>query len=149
MKATDPSASVFRIRNLRAAALWLLVAVAGVGFIILRSGGLQLIAAGVIIVFALQASFVFWQGVTLGPDGTTFPRALHRVAPVLVFGRSKIKYPRLRDLTAVGPFLEFDVVWFSTDEKVIAVLFGTRAQKLAFFDAIMARQPGIRIYRAV
>ena len=139
----------FRSRNLGAALLWFLVAAAGAAYLVLRAHGVTVIAVGAIVVFALQASFVFWQGVTLDAGFLAFPHAFLPIAPIFVFGRAKIACPLLRDLTAAGRFLQFDVVLLSSSEKTTAVLFGSRAKKLTFFEAIKAMHPEIRIYRAI
>jgi len=147
--AVECATNKFCVRNFKAALGWGLAGAAGIVIAALQFQGFQGLAGGVRALFALQAMFAFFRGVTLKAEGVAIPSAFLPIAPLVVFGRVKVAYPLILRLTSAGTRLGFEVVLFSTAEGATPVLFGSRAKKLALFDAMKARQPDIRIYRAV
>ena len=139
----------FRASNLSAAARWAVVGALGFAALYFRHRGVIGLAGGAIGLFALQATLSFWSGVRVLADGITLPRPLFNPIPLLVFGRIKIVFPLLRDITAAGQFTGLDVVLLTTSDDAIPTLFASRAKRLAFFDAVKSRKPDIKIYRVM
>ncbi len=101
------------------------------------------------MLYSLHAAYEFFRGAALDAEGASFPRAPVPFAPLIVFGRAKVVYPLLRDLTSAGVWMGFEVVLFTTPDAARPVLFGSRESKLAFFAALKKLRPEIRIYRSV
>jgi hypothetical protein len=134
--------------NLGAAARWAALAVVGFFVVYKRYRGIEGLVGGAVGLFAFQASLCYVIGVRVKANRVTLPRPLLKRVPLLVFGRTSFALSALRDVTAAGQFLGFDVVLFSTSDGAVETVFASRQQRLAFFEAIKHRLPDIRIYRA-
>ncbi len=57
-------------------------------------------------------------------------------------------FSEIKDLTAVGRFLGFEIVALTHVDQRLPLLFPNRKTRLAFFEALKLCKPDIRIYRA-
>ena len=135
--------------NEREALLWIVIATFGVLTFAIQYRGLLGLFGAALTLFALQAAVSTLISIRIGEDCITLPRTLLKQIPILVFGRKKILFAMIQDVTFVGRFMGFDAVMLGTADGMVPVLFASRDRRRAFFDALAARRPEIRIYRAV
>lgn len=135
-------------RNLRLAFVWASVAVLAAIVFAARLHALVGLASGAVALFALQAFVANWIGVIVRDSFVSVPRPVVKQIPVLTIWRERIPLPLLREATALGRFMGYDTVGLGTIDGAVPVLFASRAQKLAFFEAITAEKADIKIYRA-
>jgi hypothetical protein len=137
----------FRATNFAAAARWAALGAFGFAALYFRYRALTGLIGGVVSLFAVQAVLSFLAGVRVDANAISLPRPLFKPIPLLVFGRTRIVLPLLVDITATRQFLGLEVVLLRTAEGEFPALFGSRAKRLAFFDAITSRKPDVKIYR--
>ena len=148
-QAAAPALSEFRAANFGGAARWIVLGALGFAAFYFRPHSFIGLAGGAVGLFAIQAALSFYAGVRVDDEGVTLPRPLFAPIPLLVLGRIKTIHPLMNDITAAGRFMGLDVVVVTTSDGAFPVLFGCRAKRLAFFEAVKSRKPDIKIYRAI
>lgn len=143
-----PTPRRFRTVNLKLAGLWAVAA--AIGFAVFSAIRFPINYAGLIVgLYGLVAVVSSLRGVTVDERIIAAPRALTPALPFLVLGRSKVELADLRDITSLGAVLGLEAVGIASQEGQTPVLFSSRAKRIAFFDAVKAFKPDVRIYRAV
>ena len=138
----------YRAANLRLALFWGAAALVGLGLVAVSQRSWASWIWAVLDIFAVQAAVSSLGGVFVNAAGVTAPRVLLKFAPILVAGRVRTPLAEINDLTALGKFLGFDVVGLTGVEGQLPMLFSKRESRLAFFEALRAYKPDVRIYRA-
>jgi hypothetical protein len=136
-----------RARNGRLSAAWAVLAVATATYFAIRTRTLPGMICLPIALYALFAAAAAYRGVVVDAASLSAPKIVFRTFPLVAFGRITIPIGALRDATSLGSFMGFQVVGLTIADDQLPVLFARRAQKLAFFDALKAIDPTIRIYR--
>jgi hypothetical protein len=91
---------------------------------------------------------VHFLGVSIAREKLSFPRAIAKSLPVLVFGRVSRPLAELDEITSVGPLLKGECVILSFDDARYSISFNSRETRLAFFETIRAQNANVKIYRA-
>ena len=87
-------------------------------------------------------------GVELVDGEISFPRTIVRAFPFLVVGRRNRAVADLNEITYIGKSFGSEWVTLRFGEAQYPVPFASRKQRLAFFEAIQAQEPRVKIYRA-
>jgi len=144
--ARSPGAT--RFWNFKTACLWTGVALfGGLVFMWGRSWSLVGPLGAGLAVYALYAAVVSLRGVALDDRRLTLPRSVWPW-PALVLGRREISVVGVGQVTALGKFMGAELVLLSTPDGEETALFSSRAQRLAFFEAVRRLNPAIEFYRA-
>jgi len=143
-----PTSSPAYFRSLKIAGAFIFAMAFAGGLIIAIHHGPLAIALALFALYNLQAAFASLMGVVLADGEIRFPRPIIRPLPFLVFWRSRQSIAALDDITSLAPSFGSEWVMLRFGETRIAAPFASRLQRLAFFEAIKARKPTVRIYRA-
>ena len=149
MVENPPQATIApsRFWNVKAASFFGLVAMLCVLIVVFR-GGLVAFASLLLALFFLQMAWARLIGVSLTGAEISFPRSLIEALPFLVLGRMHRAIAELEEITYVGSSFGSEWVVLRFDDGQYRAPFTSRAQRLAFFEAVQTKKSNVRIYRA-
>jgi len=136
------------VRNPYVLAGSVLVGSLGLGYFVLGSTtplGWFALALGLFCVwlFVLEV-----RGVVVNADALSFPSRPFRWLPIFSVWRRRVPMQDLEEMTVLSPWCGLQVVLLDGRCGVERLLFHSRNSRLKFFDAVKAKLPAIRIYRA-
>ena len=136
-----------RYWNGKTASLFILVALVCASVFVLRQGPFGYISI-FIAFYCFLAALVLLLGVALEGGEISFPRPIVRAFPFLVMGRMRRAVGELDEITYLGHSFGSEWVILRFGDEQYPAPFVSREQRLAFFDAVQAKKPDVRIYRA-
>lgn len=165
MSIHDASTDVSSIRfwNIKAASLFILVVLTATIVVVLRqpltsvlteavmsilNNGPLLLGAALISLYCCHAAFILLMGVALTDSEISFPCANFRAFAFLDFGRTQRPIAELDEITYVGRTIGIEWLVLQFGDNRYPAPFASRDLRLAFFAAIKAKKPNVRIYRA-
>ncbi len=143
--AAQPKLAVFR--NSRWCYFWAGLAFAGVlGAVLLGDRPLHYLPA-ILALYALQALFAEYLGVTVSAAGVAAPRRLSFLPPQLVMWRIHSSLTDIDNVTSLAKGNDGVVILRLTHAPQIRLLFNNRESKLWFFEALRRVRSDVAIYR--
>jgi hypothetical protein len=119
----------------------------GLGYFVLGSTPLGWFALALGL-FCIWLFVLELRGVVVNADTLSFPSRPVRWLPIFAVGRRRVPMRDLEEMTVLRPWCGLQVVLLDGGCGVERLLFHSRNSRLKFFDAVKAKLPTIRIYRA-
>jgi hypothetical protein len=119
----------------------------GLGYFVLGSPPLGWFALALGL-FCVWLFVLELRGVAVNADVLSFPSRPLRWLPIFSVWRRRVPMRDLEEMTVLRPWCGLQVVLLDGRCGVERSLFHSRNSRLKFFDAVKAKLPGIRIYRA-
>ena len=116
--------------------------------VVVLSPGLIGLTTFFLVLYGLQAAVALLKGVVIEGGQIHFPRAISRRFPYFVLGRMHRPVVELEEITYIGKAsgAEWVILRFGDDRDPAP--FASRERRRAFFDAVRAIKPSVKIYRA-
>jgi hypothetical protein len=136
------------VRNRYVLLALLLVAGLGLGYFVLRSKaplGWLALALGMFCVWLFLLEL---KGVVVRADTVSFSRRPFRSLPIFSVWRCQVPLRHLEEMTVLRPWCGLQVVLLEGRFGTERLLFHSRKARMKFVEAVKARLPDIRIYRA-